>query len=156
MARPCEAATGRPGGGQRVLAGDPSFPHPPRPAAATLVDVVGSAALVTKLEYSGVSLNIAVNYYRPGAGGSAVRIEGEVIKIGKTVCSIEVTVSDKASGRIIAKGTHVKVRRGRARASPRTTAGQLSAAAAAAAAWDRQGGSCTFPGTCAPWRRLGQ
>ncbi len=34
--------------------------------AATLVDVVGSAALVTVSEQSGVSLSINVDYLRPG------------------------------------------------------------------------------------------
>ncbi|KAL6771903.1 hypothetical protein ACKKBG_A28220 [Auxenochlorella protothecoides x Auxenochlorella symbiontica] len=75
---------------------------------ATLVDVVGSAALLTKIEKSGVSLNISVNYLRPGKGGSTVKIVGEVVKIGRTVCSIEVAITEKDSGRLIAKGTHVK------------------------------------------------
>lgn len=57
-----------------------------------------------------MSLNISVNYLRPGKGGSTVKIVGEVVKIGRTVCSIEVTITEKDSGRLIAKGTHVKVR----------------------------------------------
>ena len=46
--------------------------------AATLVDVVGSAALVTVSEKSGVSLNISVDYLRPGQAGDDVLVEAKV------------------------------------------------------------------------------
>ena len=46
--------------------------------AATLVDVVGSAALVTVSERSGVSLNISVDYLRPGKAGEDVLVNAKV------------------------------------------------------------------------------
>ncbi len=46
--------------------------------AATLVDVVGSAALVTVSERSGVSLNISVDYLRPGQAGDDVLVDAQV------------------------------------------------------------------------------
>ena len=46
--------------------------------AATLVDVVGSAALVTVSERSGVSLNISVDYLRPGKAGESVLVDAKV------------------------------------------------------------------------------
>ncbi len=46
--------------------------------AATLVDVVGSAALVTVSERSGVSLNITVDYLRPGQAGEDVLVDAQV------------------------------------------------------------------------------
>ena len=46
--------------------------------AATLVDVVGSAALVTVSERSGVSLNISVDYLRPGNAGEDVLVDAKV------------------------------------------------------------------------------
>ena len=46
--------------------------------AATLVDVVGSAALVTVSERSGVSLNISVDYLRPGQAGEDVLVDARV------------------------------------------------------------------------------
>ena len=46
--------------------------------AATLVDVVGSAALVTVSERSGVSLNISVDYLRPGQAGEEVLVDAKV------------------------------------------------------------------------------
>ena len=54
-------------------------PPPPTPrAAATLVDVVGSAALLTLSPKGGVSLNINVNYLRKAAAGREVVIEARV------------------------------------------------------------------------------
>jgi len=48
-------------------------------SAATLVDVVGSAALVTVSERSGVSLNISVDYLRPGQAGEDVLVDAKVV-----------------------------------------------------------------------------
>ena len=45
---------------------------------ATLVDVVGSAALVTQSERSGVSLHISVEYLRPALSGDDVFIDAQV------------------------------------------------------------------------------
>lgn len=45
---------------------------------ATLVDVVGSAALVTQSEKSGVSLNMNIDYLRPGIAGEEVLVDAKV------------------------------------------------------------------------------
>ena len=42
------------------------------------MDVVGSAALVTVSERSGVSLNISVDYLRPGKAGEDVLVDAKV------------------------------------------------------------------------------
>ena len=47
-------------------------------AAATLVDTVTSAALVTVSKNSGVSLSIGVDYLSPGSGGEDVEIDARV------------------------------------------------------------------------------
>lgn len=47
-------------------------------AAATLVDTVTSAALVTVSKKSGMSLSIGVDYLSPGAGGEDVEIDARV------------------------------------------------------------------------------
>lgn len=44
---------------------------------ATLVDVVGSAALVTQSERSGVSLHMSVEYLRPALSGDNVFIDAQ-------------------------------------------------------------------------------
>ena len=45
---------------------------------ATIVDTVGSAALVTQSEKSGVSLGISVDYLSPQPGGEVVDISAKV------------------------------------------------------------------------------
>jgi hypothetical protein len=46
--------------------------------AATLVDTVTSAALVTVSKRSGVSLSLSVDYLSPGTGGAEVEIDARV------------------------------------------------------------------------------
>lgn len=49
--------------------------------AATLVDTVGSAALVTMSLRSGVSLSISVNYISAMPGGEDAEIDARVVKV---------------------------------------------------------------------------
>ena len=76
-----------------------------------MVDVIGSAALMTLVEGHHVSLSITTNYLRPAPVGSIVRIEAKVLKPGASVNTIEVFFYDDASGKLVAQGTHVKVNR---------------------------------------------
>lgn len=55
--------------------------------AATLVDVVGSAALVTVSERSGVSLNISVDYLRLGQAGEEVLVDAKVALL--SACALQ-------------------------------------------------------------------
>lgn len=75
---------------------------------ATLVDVVGSAALVTLSDKGGVSLAINTLYLNPMPGGGTVVVEAKLVKLGRDVASIEVALRDDASGALVATGTHVK------------------------------------------------
>ncbi|KAK2080531.1 hypothetical protein QBZ16_000384 [Prototheca wickerhamii] len=75
---------------------------------ATLVDIIGTAAQLTKYDRSGVSTNISVNYYRPAKGYRTVKIVGEVIKVGRSLHTIEVSVRDKETDQLLAKGIHIK------------------------------------------------
>ncbi|WIA42983.1 hypothetical protein OEZ86_009521 [Tetradesmus obliquus] len=86
---------------------------------ATLVDVVGSAALVTLSDKGGVSLAINTLYLNPmpgggtvvveaklvklGSGGTVV-VEAKLVKLGRDVASIEVALRDDASGALVATG----------------------------------------------------
>lgn len=47
---------------------------------ATIVDIVGSAALITENKRGGVSLNINTNYLRPVPGGGEALIDAQVRK----------------------------------------------------------------------------
>ena len=49
--------------------------------AATVVDTVGSAALVTMSLKSGVSLSISVNYISAMPGGEDAEIDARVVKV---------------------------------------------------------------------------
>jgi acyl-coenzyme A thioesterase PaaI-like protein len=49
--------------------------------AATLVDTVGTAALLTVGKKSGVSLNININYLNPMPAGEDVEVDARVIKV---------------------------------------------------------------------------
>lgn len=49
--------------------------------AATLVDTVGSAALITMSLKSGVSLSIGVNYISAMPGGEDAEIDARVVKV---------------------------------------------------------------------------
>ncbi|KAI8469026.1 MAG: HotDog domain-containing protein [Monoraphidium minutum] len=75
---------------------------------ATLVDVIGSAAIITQADRGGVSLSITTHYLRPMAIGEVVEIEATVAKIGKQIGTAVVSLRDAASGALVAQGTHVK------------------------------------------------
>ena len=50
-------------------------------SAATIVDTVGSAALVTMSLKSGVSLSISVNYISAMPGGEDAEVDARVVKV---------------------------------------------------------------------------
>lgn len=75
--------------------------------AATLVDVVGSAALRTKLDNTGVSLHIATNYMSPMPSGQDVVVTATIAKLGKTVATVNVDLH-RPDGTLVAQGTHIK------------------------------------------------
>lgn len=66
--------------------------------AATLVDVVGSAALVTVSNRGGVSLSINTIYLNPMPGGEDVHIDARVIKLGKDIATVEVILTRASTG----------------------------------------------------------
>lgn len=75
---------------------------------ATLVDVIGSAAIVTQSDRGGVSININTNYLSPMAIGEVMEIEATVSKVGKQIATAAVNLSNASTGTLVAQGTHVK------------------------------------------------
>ncbi|KAL4421379.1 hypothetical protein ABPG75_010670 [Micractinium tetrahymenae] len=75
---------------------------------ATLVDTVGTAALVTVSPKGGVSLSINVNYLSKAPLGGSVLVEAQLVKSGRTIATIDVQIKDKSTGALAAQGTHVK------------------------------------------------
>ncbi len=75
---------------------------------ATIVDTVGTAAMVTMQERSGVSTHIAVDYLAPSPLGTWVDVEAHMIKAGRSVSLVRVTLTNRDTGKVVAVGTHQK------------------------------------------------
>mmetsp|Transcript_2283 Transcript_2283/g.3207 ORF Transcript_2283/g.3207 Transcript_2283/m.3207 type:complete len:159 (-) Transcript_2283:525-1001(-) len=77
---------------------------------AYLNDVVGSAAIAAaKRDFNtGVSVEINSTYCRPAPMGSKVEIVAKVIKIGKTLATVQVDLKLLGTEKIVATGRHVK------------------------------------------------
>lgn len=76
--------------------------------AATLVDVIGTAALVTQSDIGGVSLSITTHYLDPIPRGQEVEVHARVVKAGKQIATITVELRQPGGQRVVAQGTHVK------------------------------------------------
>lgn len=76
----------------------PKFPCVLYCRAATLVDVVGSAAIVTISDRGGVSLGINTLYLNPMPSGEDVLIDAHVIKMGKDIATVEVLLKRESTG----------------------------------------------------------
>ncbi|KAM5587284.1 hypothetical protein ABKV19_005951 [Rosa sericea] len=78
-------------------------------ATATLVDLVGSAAIFTVgAPTVGVSVEINVSYLDSAYPGEEVEIEAKALRVGKAVAVISVEFRKKKTGKIIAQGRHTK------------------------------------------------
>lgn len=75
---------------------------------ATLVDTVGSAAIVTMSLRSGVSLCISVNYISAMPGGEEALVDARVVKVGKSIATVDVMIRRKITGQLVSQGVHVK------------------------------------------------
>lgn len=75
---------------------------------ATIVDIVGTAALLTRSRRAGVSLAINTNYLRPVPGNAVAEIRARVQRVGRTVGVVVVDIVDPESGQVCASGTHIK------------------------------------------------
>ncbi|GIL75904.1 hypothetical protein Vretimale_5594 [Volvox reticuliferus] len=77
-------------------------------AAATLVDTISTAALLTRSPHSGVSVHLAVTYLAPMPGGEEVVVDARVTRVGRQLASLEAQLRRKATGQLVATGTHTK------------------------------------------------
>ena len=77
-------------------------------AASTLVDVVGTMALLgVDATKPGVSVEINVSFLRAIKKNDRIRIEGEVLKMGRRLGVAEVSIFD-GEGRLCVRGRHTK------------------------------------------------
>ncbi|KAM1792453.1 hypothetical protein ACFX16_036463 [Malus domestica] len=78
-------------------------------ATATLVDLIGSAAILSSGALSsGVSVEINVSYLDSAYPGEEVEVESRTLRVGKTVGVASVEIRKKKTGKIIAQGRHTK------------------------------------------------
>ncbi|KAK9877041.1 hypothetical protein WA026_016070 [Henosepilachna vigintioctopunctata] len=77
---------------------------------ATLVDSLSSYGLssLEKGNVAHVSVNLNIRYMQGGEVGKKIVIESVTTKCGKNLAFLDVTIKDKESGRILAKGEHTK------------------------------------------------
>ena len=78
-------------------------------AIATLVDVVGSMALLSKdPKRAGVSIELSVSYLSAAKAGEKVAVTAKALRVGKKLgfSSVELRLAD--TGKLIATGKHTK------------------------------------------------
>lgn len=81
--------------------------HVLRPAA-TLVDVVSTAALLTVCDNSGVSLDLNCTYLSSARAGERVRVTARVLKAGRSTAVLSVELQTVGDGVLVAQGRHTK------------------------------------------------
>ncbi|GLT48969.1 hypothetical protein SLA2020_225560 [Shorea laevis] len=77
-------------------------------ATATLVDLVGSAVILTLGLPPGVSVEINVSYLDAAYADEEIEIESKALRVGKAVAVVSVELRKKETGKIIAQGRHTK------------------------------------------------
>lgn len=73
----------------------------------TLVDVMGSAVVVTASARCGVALVINTHFLAPGPGQGDIEVEATLVRAGKQIATTEVVLRT-LGGAEFARGTHVK------------------------------------------------
>lgn len=82
--------------------------------AATVFDVCTSLplALVARpgfWSYLGVSRTLSTTYLRPAAAGTEVRVECEVVQVGRRLCALRGVMRRADDGAVVATCEHTKV-----------------------------------------------
>ena len=79
-------------------------------AAATLVDVVGSIAIITadRDSRSGVSTDLNVTWLAPAKHGEWVEVDAQVLKAGRTMAYVTVDIRRESDGVLAVQGRMTK------------------------------------------------
>ncbi|XP_042496527.1 acyl-coenzyme A thioesterase 13-like [Macadamia integrifolia] len=78
-------------------------------ATASLVDIVGSAAIYTVgAPTTGVSIEISVSYLDAAFSNDEIEIEAKVLRVGKAIGVVNVELRKKKTGKAFAQGRHTK------------------------------------------------
>ncbi|KMZ72612.1 Thioesterase family protein [Zostera marina] len=77
-------------------------------ATMSLVDLIGSAALIAAGKPPGVSIEISASYLDAAFAGEEIEIEATVLRAGNSIGFVTVEIRQKKTGKLIAKGRHTK------------------------------------------------
>ena len=79
-------------------------------AAATLVDVVGTLAIIAADRHHrpGVSTDLNVSWFAPAPLGDVVLVEANVLKIGRTLAFVSVDLNRESDGTLLVQGRMTK------------------------------------------------
>lgn len=79
-------------------------------AAATLVDVVGTLAIITADRHNrfGVSTDLNVSWFAPVALGDAAIVDATVLKCGKSLAFVSVDIRRESDGALAVQGRMTK------------------------------------------------
>jgi len=76
---------------------------------ASLVDSISTLALLTHhRRVPGVSVNLSITYLKAAQVGDEVVVAAAADKIGRNLAFLSVTLSQKGTNNVLAKGTHTK------------------------------------------------
>ncbi|GAA6055135.1 hypothetical protein JCM3770_007459 [Rhodotorula araucariae] len=76
---------------------------------ASLVDTMGSLALASRgLYMTGVSTDMSQTFVRGAKLGETVRIQSELVNMGKTLAYTRIELHSAESGKLLAFGSHTK------------------------------------------------
>lgn len=74
---------------------------------ATLADVAGDFALISRLGYAVATIDLRVDYLRPAGRGQDLRAEATVMRCGRTVGVADVVVADGSDRQLaVARGVY--------------------------------------------------
>lgn len=75
---------------------------------ASLVDMLTTAALMSKDSHPGVSVDLKVSYLKGAKEGDSVLVDATTVKAGRKLAYLECELKHKSSGALIAKGCQTK------------------------------------------------
>jgi acyl-coenzyme A thioesterase 13 len=75
---------------------------------ASLVDIIGTAAVMSMDGRPGKSVGINVSYLQPGQADSLYEVHARVVSKGQSLATIIVDIIDPVSKGVVSHGTHVK------------------------------------------------
>lgn len=73
------------------------------------MDDVSSGAITSVAPHGGVSVHLEMNYFSPTPGNQECIVDARVTKAGRRLAFAEVDIRDKKSGKLCARGSHIKL-----------------------------------------------